>query len=124
MTFDTALAEQVLANFSKAPSVSRPRCMCHNLYVESCPNNADIISEREKANTIIREAFKEPEKCKKHGHISRGKAEAQLRSILKNQDFRPDRKDLSNIEIYKCRRVECKGHPWHVGHSPYVRREL
>lgn len=129
MTFNTALAEDILANLPKAPNISRPRCMCHNKYIQDCPNSSPRETElkTEISNQLASldqiKASPSPEKCKKHGHKSRGKAEAQLRSLLRRQLETNSKGDASTLEVYKCRRVECKAHPWHVGHNPYVRRE-
>lgn len=130
MTFNTALAEQVLANLPEAPKISRPRCMCHNRYLEKCPNanprEVELKTEisNQLASLVHIKVPSSPEKCKKHGHKSRGKAEAQLRSLRRRQLETNSKGDASTLEVYKCRRVECKDHPWHVGHNPYVRREV
>lgn len=130
MTFNTALAEQILANLPKAPSLSRPRCLCHNKYIEKCPNAnpREVELKTEITNQIASldptKPVPAPAKCKKHGHRSRGKAEAQLRSLQRRQRETTSKGDGSLLEVYKCRRVECKDHPYHVGHNPYVRREL
>lgn len=129
MTFNTALAEKILANLPIAPSVSKPRCLCHNKYLPDCPiaNPREIELKTEIMNQVAvldhPKPVPSPTKCKKHGHRSRGKAEAQLRSILRRQLAQNSKGDASTLEVYKCRRVECKGHPFHVGHNPYGRRE-
>lgn len=127
MTFNTALAEQILANLPKAPSVSKPRCMCHNKYLEACPstNSHDKELKSEISNQLASldrpKVPSQPVKCKKHGHRSRGKAEAQLRSLQRRQLETNSKGDGQTLEVYKCRRVECREHPWHVGHNPYRR---
>lgn len=129
MTFNTALAEQILANLPKASSISRPRCLCHNKYLEKCPtaNPREVELKTEISNQIAKldhpKPVPSPVKCKKHGHRSRGKAEAQLRSILRRQLAQNSKGDETTLEVYKCRRVECRDHPYHVGHNPYTRKE-
>lgn len=52
----------------------------------------------------------------KHGHASRTMAEAMMRSILKEQERKPDRKDLNGLAPYFC--YKCK--LWYVGHGKGV----
>ena len=73
-------------------------------------------------NTTLREQLQSlgfRELCRhgnKHGHASCAGAEAQIRSILKEQERKPDRKDLSTLAPYQC--GHCK--LFFVGHGKAV----
>jgi hypothetical protein len=51
--------------------------------------------------------------CTKHGHASLKQAQAQIRSILAEQERKPDRKKLENLAPYLCGKCNL----WHVGHG-------
>lgn len=77
-------------------------------------------------NTALSDQFQAlgaPRPCYKQGHATVGKAEAQLRSILREQERKPDRKQIQNISVYRCDHRACRARPWHVGHSPVPRRQ-
>lgn len=57
-------------------------------------------------------------RCRKHPHASEGAARAQLRSIAREQDRRPDRKELEQLSVYKC---YCGS--YHVGHDHKLKKE-
>lgn len=58
-------------------------------------------------------------RCTKRGHVSRGKAEAHMRSLLRAQEFNPDRRyKPEKLHVYICAEFRCRAHPYHVGHDP------
>jgi hypothetical protein len=57
-----------------------------------------------------------PKPCFKVGYISKGAAEAHIRSLIKNNDRRPDKKHLQPLLPYKCEHRSCRKLPWHAGH--------
>lgn len=70
-------------------------------------------------NTVLKDQLKDLgyrqlcEHYNKHGHRSQGMAEAQRRSILKEQERKPDKKDLGVLCTYECRYCGL----WFVGHD-------
>lgn len=60
-----------------------------------------------------------PRPCFKTGYASREAAQAHIRSLVKNQDRKPDRKNFDNIDVYECKHRACQhsGKPFHVGHG-------
>lgn len=55
--------------------------------------------------------------CYKQGFATEGAAMAQLRSIMKWDDRKPQ-KDMDKLNVYKCSNVVClaNGKPYHTGH--------
>lgn len=58
--------------------------------------------------------------CFKTGFASPEAAMAQLRSIRKLDDRKPQR-DLDKLNVYKCANIVClaSGKPYHTGHAHY-----
>ena len=97
---------------------SKARCLCHNKYLDRCPNRVT-----EKKPEIL--PFTPPPahklRCNKIGHASRGKAEAHLRHLerLRELNTKPDWKYDKPFVVYRCSWESCRrsGKPFHVGHE-------
>jgi len=116
---------------------SRPRCMCHNKYLDKCPKTApkeaeritDIMSQIGELDVQqIYSVTPRPEhllRCNKVGHRSWGAAEAHMRHLerLRERGDQPDWKYNKKLEVYKCRWKNCldSGKPFHVGHERGVK---